>query len=487
MIVEDHSTIAHNNSDSDGGGIYVTEGELVVSNSTIAANDAEYDGGGIYGNRNLIAIEDQSTVTENETENGRGGGIASYGEYDAGPECDEVLGELTVIQSTISDNKAAVEDEGDGGGIYVETYYGCDQRQARGLSARRSIAHHGTPAVAELLSEEGGLTVEQSAITGNEAGYFGGGIDESGGEDPIINSTIADNTAGYDGGGVYAREDVAALISDTVAYNKGDEHIGNNLAAEDLGAIYLRNTIVAEEAGEFEENCEGEIESLDPDAGYNLDYPSKAIFDNPSDSCGMSEADHDLVGQNPEFSTEGLHENGGPTKTIALVASSPAIGVVPLAGDCEEAEEGPHLVDQRGVTRPGIPGKGCDIGAYEYQEAPQVAAPKKEEPKKEAAASVLSIKVVSAPPMCASKRDITIHIQNVKQLGIVSAVVSIDGRHKRTLSGRHLRTGIDLVGLPKGTFTIEIVAHTRSGHTLKGERVYHTCHTKLPGHSYLKL
>ena len=105
-----------------------------------------------------------------------------------------------------------------------------------------------------------------------------------------------------------------------------------------------------------------------------------------------------------------------------------------------------------------------------------------QEPKKE----VLSIKVAS-PVQCASKRDITIHIQNVKQLQIVSAVVSIDGQHKRTLRGRHLSTGIDLVGLPPGTFTVEIVARTRGGHTLKGERVYHTCNTKLPGHSYLKL
>jgi hypothetical protein len=97
---------------------------------------------------------------------------------------------------------------------------------------------------------------------------------------------------------------------------------------------------------------------------------------------------------------------------------------------------------------------------------------------------VLSFKVVV---QCTSQRDITIHIQNVKQFGIVSAVVSIDGHSKRTLTGRHLTTAINLRGLPPGTFTVEIVAHTHSGHTLKGKRVYHTCHSKLPGHSYLPL
>jgi hypothetical protein len=387
-------------------------------------------------------------------------------------------------------------------------------------------------------------------------------------------------------------------------------------ATADLSAIYLRNTIVAEEQGEYEDNCEGEVESLVPDAGYNLDYPSRAVVDSASDSCGLSQADQDLVGEEPGFEGS-LEDHGGPTATIALGASSPAIGVVPLAGDCEEeAPEGPGSVDQRREPRPGISGDGCDIGAYEYEgprapsyslsltpltgeskagetethsvtatvteeNAPIVItravsgdvtlipdaeltfaitgqndgvtgtcttpegisdpdcetdskgevvftyADKKgagtdtigasvevgggklektvsmtwtappvtpastgttpppattQEPKTE----VLSIKVAS-PVQCASKRDITIHIQNVKQLQIVSAVVSIDGQHKRTLRGRHLSTGIDLVGLPPGTFTVEIVARTRGGHTLKGERVYHTCHTKLPGHSYLKL
>jgi hypothetical protein len=312
-----------------------------------------------------------------------------------------------------------------------------------------------------------------------------------------------------------------------------------------------------------------------------------------------------------------LEDHGGPTETIALGASSPAIGVVPLVGDCEEeAPEGPGSVDQRREPRPGISGDGCDVGAYEYEgprapsyslsltpltgeskagetETHSVTATVTEEnapivitravsgdvtpipdaeltfaitgqndgvtgicttpegisdpdcetnsegkvvftyadkkgagtdtigasvevgggklektvsmtwtappvtpastgttpppaTTQEAKTEVLSIKVAS-PVQCASKRDITIHIQNVKQLQIVSAVVSIDGQHKRTLRGRHLSTGIDLVGLPPGTFTVEIVARTRGGHTLKGERVYHTCNTKLPGHSYLKL
>ncbi len=93
----------------------------------------------------------------------------------------------------------------------------------------------------------------------------------------------------------------------------------------------------------------------------------------------------------------------------------------------------------------------------------------------------------AAPKACASKRDIKIHIQNIKQLGLVSAVVKVNGKDKKTLRGKHLSAAINLVGLPQGTFTVEIVARRRDGRTVKGKRVYHTCVSKLPGHAHLPL
>lgn len=100
--------------------------------------------------------------------------------------------------------------------------------------------------------------------------------------------------------------------------------------------------------------------------------------------------------------------------------------------------------------------------------------------------SVLAVKITS-PKACVSAREFTIHIQNVKQLHLVSAVVSIDGHARRTLRGNSLTTVIDLRGLPKGTVTVEIVARERSGQTVRGKRVYHTCRSKLRGPSRLPL
>jgi hypothetical protein len=103
-----------------------------------------------------------------------------------------------------------------------------------------------------------------------------------------------------------------------------------------------------------------------------------------------------------------------------------------------------------------------------------------------ASSGVLPFKA-ELPKACTSKRDITIHIQHVHQLGIVSAVVKIDGKDRKTLSGKPLSTAINLVGLPKGTYTVEIVARLRDGRVVKGERTYHTCVSKLPGRSYIPL
>ncbi len=103
-----------------------------------------------------------------------------------------------------------------------------------------------------------------------------------------------------------------------------------------------------------------------------------------------------------------------------------------------------------------------------------------------ASSGVLGVKITS-PKACVSAREFTLHIQNAKQLDLVSAVVSIDGHAKRTLRGKSFTTVIDLRGLPKGTVTVEIVARERSGHIVRGKRVYHTCRSKLRGHSRLPL
>lgn len=73
-------------------------------------------------------------------------------------------------------------------------------------------------------------------------------------------------------------------------------------------------------------------------------------------SCFPASAElNDRVGLDPRLGE--LANNGGPTKTVALRAGSPAIDqVIVNAASCAGA-------DQRGAARPS--GPLCDIGAYE--------------------------------------------------------------------------------------------------------------------------
>ena len=71
-----------------------------------------------------------------------------------------------------------------------------------------------------------------------------------------------------------------------------------------------------------------------------------------------------------------LSNNDGPTETIPLGASSPAIDAIPNPTTILSVDlcAGSASADQRGVSRPQNGGKGlfCDIGAYEL-ELPQVS------------------------------------------------------------------------------------------------------------------
>jgi hypothetical protein len=58
----------------------------------------------------------------------------------------------------------------------------------------------------------------------------------------------------------------------------------------------------------------------------------------------------------------GLKNNGGPTETIALLSTSPAVNAISVSS-CSDVNGSPINTDQRGVPRPQ--GPACDIGAYE--------------------------------------------------------------------------------------------------------------------------
>jgi hypothetical protein len=76
----------------------------------------------------------------------------------------------------------------------------------------------------------------------------------------------------------------------------------------------------------------------------------------------------------PRLDPLGLSDNGGPTKTIALQTTSPAVNAIPPSVNGCGTEIN---TDQRGVNRPQ--GPACDVGAFEL--VAQASPPGKDKKK----------------------------------------------------------------------------------------------------------
>ena len=124
----------------------------------------------------------------------------------------------------------------------------------------------------------------------------------------------------------------------------------------------IRNSIIAGNSAHTSSDIVGHLTTL----SYNLvGDPSGATFlGSPkvesTDVLGVSSIDLRIDPM--------LRDNGGPTKTFALLPGSPAIDAIPLQY-CQvqgilNSRSGMYT-DQRGMKRPDGSEQFCDIGAYE--------------------------------------------------------------------------------------------------------------------------
>lgn len=209
---------------------------------------------------------------------------------------------------------------------------------------RSSVSSNAAVFGGGLYNENGGdLRVSASTVSGNEAQQDGGGVYTNTAAGEITNSTIGENSAD-EGGGIYSEFSSLEITNSTV--NANDAPSGGNVASEE-SEVLATNTIVSgatdgEAAGE---NCSAPLDS----GGGNLDS---------GDTCGFVLASDD---EDADPLLGDLQNNGGPTNTYALGGGSPAIDGG-INGPCPGA-------DQRGVERPRDgDGNGsflCDVGAFE--------------------------------------------------------------------------------------------------------------------------
>jgi CSLREA domain-containing protein len=308
----------------DAGGGIVNRGTLRLVNSVVMENS----GTGIFstgaltvakalvvGNSGFgIAIESRGTATLTNTRIARnsGGGLEAF------------VATATLTNSTIAGNSGTK-----GGGI-VSLFGGHVTLTKTTVSGNSATIGGGG-----IFNEGGGLcrktasvTLINSTVSGNSA-PVGAGIYSVGCAGPSVtltNSTVTRNSATRAGGGIFQDTDedgTVTLINALVAQNSaptGPDFLNSN------GGVLARFTLIGNGAGS------GITNGVD------------------GNQVGGANAPID-----PRLGS--LADNGGPTKTHALLSGSPAIDAASTP-DCP-------TTDQRGVLRPQ--GAACDIGSYERQ------------------------------------------------------------------------------------------------------------------------
>jgi hypothetical protein len=313
------------------GTITLTTGELAISKN-LAINGPGANKLTVSGNNasRIFSINSTNTVTisgltisngngSGSILNGRGGGILNRGT-------------LTINNSAISNNSS-----GQGGGI--------DNFLFTNLTLNScTISNNSVGGISSGggINNSGAMTIANCTISNNSAGNKGGGI-ASNGTLTVTNCTITGNLAGLSSGGI--------LVS------------GNQT---------LRNTIVAGNFGD------GGATPNDLDLG-TVDTASHNLIGNAATSGGITDGvNGNIVGVggvgtrniNTILNTT-LSDNGGSTKTHALVCGSAAVD----AGDNSFTS----ALDQRGLPRI-VEGDSeatatVDIGAFELQNACPAIAP----------------------------------------------------------------------------------------------------------------
>ncbi|MGQ0621976.1 MAG: Calx-beta domain-containing protein [Panacagrimonas sp.] len=212
-----------------------------------------------------------------------------------------------------------------------------------------------------LLGINGGATLnlEQVTLTGGMTSGPGAGLYNNGGTVNVTASTISGNTlvgSSNSGGGIANLGGTVRVINSTISGNSGGAsgiaNIGATLIVTDST---INNSILSTDLGgtaslTFARSIVGDCSSFF--AGGSTTFTSNGYNITGSGSCNFN-GPGDITGTDPLLGP--LQNNGGPTRTHALLAGSPAIDRVP-AGLCAPT-------DQRGEPRP--PGVACDAGAYE--------------------------------------------------------------------------------------------------------------------------
>lgn len=390
-----------------GTGITSYEG-LVVYDCVIEDNAS--NGILAFGNTCL-----QNCAIVDNVSSDDGGGLESF--------------DTTVIQNCLFDNNSAADDGG--GLITFELTY-----MTNCIVLNNSSGDDG----GGMMSFEY-LIIDRTLFEGNVAGGSGGGImcfDTI----SVTNSTFSGNTA-YTGGGLY---DFATtfMAYTTITNNTATDYGGGLVFNDNSDTLRMINTLIAGNTADSSRDV----------ANWGTHFISWGTnLIGVMDVHGFTPHGSDIVGTvsspvNPMLGS--LSANGGPTKTHALLAGSPAIDAA--------TDTLVPATDQRSFHREA--GLSTDIGAFEYNstdagpqpgdgscttEVPTGVRPNMEIPQ-------ASLRVYPVPA-----GDWIVVQVNLENRPMEIELLRIDGMVVHTRTNQATSSGlvvIDVSDLPPGTYLV---------------------------------
>ena len=205
-----------------GGGIYVIEASIVITNNQIHSNRAD-SGGGVY-----LEISDSrlngNTISSNAADY-FGGGVCLY------------QSDATLRSNTISANTTT----NDGGGLYLI------QSDAR-LSDNQVSSNTANNDGGGLHLKSSDATLHGDRVYSNSAGRYGGGLRLDRSDAAFNGNTISSNTAGSDGGGLFLNRSDASFTNNLIAENRASG-VGDGLYIRSASPDLLHTTIARNDRG----------------------------------------------------------------------------------------------------------------------------------------------------------------------------------------------------------------------------------------------
>jgi CSLREA domain-containing protein len=365
--------IAEGNESLDRGGGIFNGGVLTIMDSTFS--DLRSKIGGIYNSQILIITN--TTFISNSVISPYGGGAVIFNESNGIVKITNSSFISNSINASYSIGGAGIYNDGGritiAGSTFLGNSGGAINNNPQGtLSITHSLFHKNSSGGAGAIATTGVTTITNSTFSHNLALRGSGGAIFSEGVLNILSSTFMSNSAKYGGGAIFTHGNLimtnctlsgnsangpggginnyetVIIVNSTFSGNSARENWGGGIFNK--GFLHMSNTIIANSPSG--NDCLNGIT-----IGTNI---NNLIEDG---SCESLLTGDPLLGP--------LQNNGGPTLTYALRATSPAVD----AGHGPTCAAPPvNNLDQRGVVRP-FDGNGdgspqCDIGAYEYDGPP---------------------------------------------------------------------------------------------------------------------